>query len=98
MLAEFLFGSPYRMIRLDMSEFHTPDSTSKILGSSEAAQPTEVGPSCWSGSSRSRWRFWNEFEKAHANVWDRSRQVFDDGRLTDQVGQVGDSATALTEI
>ena len=38
-LAEFLFGSPDRMIRLDMSEFQTPDSTSKILGSSEAAQP-----------------------------------------------------------
>jgi len=33
--------SPDRMIRLDMSEFQTPESTNKILGSSEAAQPTD---------------------------------------------------------
>ena len=32
----------------------------------------------------------DEFEKAHANVWDLFLQVFDDGRLTDQLGQVGD--------
>ncbi|MFK9866865.1 AAA family ATPase, partial [Escherichia coli] len=31
-LAEFLFGSTDRMIRLDMSEFQTPESTAKILG------------------------------------------------------------------
>ena len=32
----------------------------------------------------------DEFEKAHANVWDLFLQVFDDGRLTDQLGQVAD--------
>ena len=32
----------------------------------------------------------DEFEKAHANVWDLFLQVFDDGRLTDQLGHVGD--------
>ena len=31
-LAEFLFGSADRMIRLDMSEFQTPESIGKILG------------------------------------------------------------------
>jgi ATP-dependent Clp protease ATP-binding subunit ClpC len=88
-LAEFLFGSPDRMIRLDMSEFQTPDSTSKILGSSEAAQPTDslimlVRKQPFSVV------LLDEFEKAHANVWDLFLQVFDDGRLTDQLGQVGD--------
>jgi len=88
-LAEFLFGSPDRMIRLDMSEFQTPDSTSKILGSSEAAQPTDslimlVRKQPFSVV------LLDEFEKAHANVWDLFLQVFDDGRLTDQLGHVGD--------
>jgi ATP-dependent Clp protease ATP-binding subunit ClpC len=31
-VSEFLFGSVDRMIRLDMSEFQTPDSIGKILG------------------------------------------------------------------
>ena len=32
----------------------------------------------------------DEFEKAHANVWDLFLQVFDDGRLTDSLGHVAD--------
>ena len=32
----------------------------------------------------------DEFEKAHANVWDLFLQVFDDGRLTDAGGQEAD--------
>ncbi len=88
-LAEFLFGSPDRMIRLDMSEFQTAESTAKILGSSEAAQPTDslivlVRKQPFSVV------LLDEFEKAHANVWDLFLQVFDDGRLTDQLGHVGD--------
>lgn len=88
-LSEFLFGSDERMIRLDMSEYQTPESTAKILGSSEAPTPTE------SLIARVRKRpfsvvLLDEFEKAHANIWDLFLQVFDDGRLTDQLGQVAD--------
>lgn len=92
-LADFLFGTPDRMIRLDMSEFQTPESTSKILGSGDGAgsdslitlirkQPFSV-------------ILLDEFEKAHPNVWDLFLQVFDDGRLTDQVGQVADFRYAI---
>jgi ATP-dependent Clp protease ATP-binding subunit ClpC len=88
-LAEYLFGSQARMIRLDMSEFQTPESTAKILGSGEAANPTDslimqVRKQPFSVV------LLDEFEKAHANVWDFFLQVFDDGRLTDQLGQVAD--------
>jgi ATP-dependent Clp protease ATP-binding subunit ClpC len=88
-LAGFLFGSTDRMIRLDMSEFQTPESTSKILGAAEAGQPTDslimqVRKQPFSVV------LLDEFEKAHANVWDLFLQVFDDGRLTDQLGHVGD--------
>src|SRR5207342_2941368 len=30
-LAEFLFGSPDRLVRIDMSEFQTPDSLERLL-------------------------------------------------------------------
>jgi len=92
-LAEFLFGTPERMIRLDMSEFQTPESTVKILGSADTAgsdslislirkQPFSV-------------ILLDEFEKAHPNVWDLFLQVFDDGRLTDQMGQTADFRYAI---
>jgi ATP-dependent Clp protease ATP-binding subunit ClpC len=88
-LSEFLFGSTERMIRLDMSEFQTPESTAKILGSIEESTPTD------SLINRVRKQpfsvvLLDEFEKAHTNVWDLFLQVFDDGRLTDQLGQVAD--------
>jgi ATP-dependent Clp protease ATP-binding subunit ClpC len=88
--AEFLFGSADRLVRLDMSEFQTPDSTFKILGGSD-------NPQAETESLVSRVRkqpfsvvLLDEFEKAHANVWDLFLQVFDDGRLTDSTGHVGD--------
>jgi ATP-dependent Clp protease ATP-binding subunit ClpC len=87
-LAEFLFGSPDRMARLDMSEFQTPDSNTKILG-----QRGESG----SDSLIDRIRkqpfsvvLLDEFEKAHANTWDLFLQIFDDGRLSDANGRVAD--------
>jgi ATP-dependent Clp protease ATP-binding subunit ClpC len=88
-LAEFLFGSQDRMVRLDMSEFQTPDSTFKILGSGDAAGPSDSLITLVRKQPFSVVLL-DEFEKAHANVWDLFLQVFDDGRLTDQVGQVAD--------
>jgi ATP-dependent Clp protease ATP-binding subunit ClpC len=86
-LAAYLFGSPDRMARLDMSELQTAESTAKILGTSSAdtdslaekvrKQPFSVV-------------LLDEFEKAHANAWDLFLQVFDDGRLTDAHGRTVD--------
>lgn len=89
-LAQFLFGSAERLIRLDMSEFKTQDSISKIIGES--------------GSNRAHTDYLinqvrkqpfsvvllDEFEKAHPHVWDLFLQVFDDGRLTDANGSTAD--------
>lgn len=89
-LADFLFGSTERMIRLDMSEFQTPESTAKILGGGG-----DRGTETDSLITRVRKQpfsvvLLDEFEKAHPNVWDLFLQVFDDGRLTDSTGQVAD--------
>jgi len=88
-LAEFLFGSVDRMIRLDMSEFQTAESTAKILGSGEAQNPADSLITLVRKQPFSVVLL-DEFEKAHANIWDLFLQVFDDGRLTDQLGQVAD--------
>jgi ATP-dependent Clp protease ATP-binding subunit ClpC len=85
--AEYLFGSVDRLIRLDMSEFQTTDLGnlvgSGLHGETESLvhrvrkQPFSVV-------------LLDEFEKAHPRVWDLFLQVFDDGRLTDTLGQVAD--------
>ena len=84
-LPSILFGSLDRMIRLDMSEFQTPESTAKILGSSEAAQPTDSLISACA-SSRSRWCCSTSSRRRTPTIWDLFLQVFDDGRLTDAAG------------
>jgi ATP-dependent Clp protease ATP-binding subunit ClpC len=90
-LAEFLFGSPERMIRLDMSEFKNIESLDRLLGGSDTGvslvqsirkQPFSVV-------------LLDELEKAHPNVWDLFLQVFDDGRLTDSRGVTADFRHAL---
>ena len=88
-LAEYLFGSPDRLIRLDMSEFQAVESTRKILGEADQQGDTR------SLTHRVRNQpfsvvLLDEFEKAHPNAWDLFLQVFDDGRLTDAAGQTVD--------
>ncbi|HJR07759.1 MAG TPA: AAA family ATPase [Pyrinomonadaceae bacterium] len=88
-LAEFLFGSPERMIRLDMSEFQTPETLDRILG-----EQGDTSESTALVNSIRKQPFsvvlLDEFEKAHPQVWDLFLQVFDDGRLTDRRGNTAD--------
>jgi ATP-dependent Clp protease ATP-binding subunit ClpC len=88
-LAEFLFGSADRLIRLDMSEFQSVESMRKIVGDPDRHdEPNAL-------TDRVRKQpfsvvLLDEFEKAHANAWDLFLQVFDDGRLTDAKGHTVD--------
>lgn len=87
-LAAYLFGSDERLIRLDMSEFKTQEALNKIVGDPSGGQTDSL-------INRVRKQpfsvvLLDEFEKAHGNVWDLFLQVFDDGRLTDAIGNVAD--------
>src|SRR2546423_1058637 len=88
-LAEFLFGSPERMIRLDMSELQTWESQGRILGE---AEETSGGAALVNLIRKQPFSviLLDEFEKAHPAVWDLFLQVFDDGRLTDRRGNTAD--------
>lgn len=88
-LAEFLFGSPERMIRLDMSEFQTPESLDRVLGESQETSESAALVNLIRKQPFSVVLL-DEFEKAHSNVWDLFLQVFDDGRLTDRRGNTAD--------
>ena len=59
-VAEYLFGSVDRMIRLDMSEFQTAETTHKILGRRRRQFARSIAcassPSRWSCSTSSRRR------------------------------------------
>jgi ATP-dependent Clp protease ATP-binding subunit ClpC len=93
-LAEFLFGSADRMIRLDMSEFMTEDALRRLIGDTERASDAvalvnEIRKQPFSVV------LLDEFEKAHPSVWDLFLQVFDDGRMTDRRGITADFRHAI---
>lgn len=93
-LADLLFGSPEQMIRLDMSEYQDSDSVWRLIGQNDRVIAA--------GSLVNRIRerpfsvvLLDEFEKAHAKVWDVFLQVFDDGRLSDSQGDLADFRHAI---
>ncbi len=88
-LAEFLFGSADRLIRLDMSEYQTPEAFDRLL--SDTATDAH-GAALISSVRKDPFAviLLDEFEKAAQPVLDLFLQVFDDGRLTDLQGRVVD--------
>ncbi len=90
-LAAALFGSDERLLRFDMSEFQSPQSLERLIGSQ--------GPWADKGAVTLAARvraapfavvLLDEFEKAHPDVFDLFLQVFDAGHLTDARGQGAD--------
>jgi ATP-dependent Clp protease ATP-binding subunit ClpC len=88
-LAEFLFGSADRLVRLDMSEFQTEASFERLLA--DAGSDTDAATLMASVRANPfSVVLLDEFEKAHRNVWSLFLQLFDDGRLTDRQGRTVD--------
>ena len=85
-LAEFLFGSSERLIRLDMSEYQTPEALDRLLADTSIAT---YGAPLVASIRKDPFAvvLLDEFDKSAAPVWDLFLQVFDDGRLTDQHGR-----------
>lgn len=96
-LARILFGSAEQMIRLDMSEFQTPESLPRLLGTTDDGHATRSSRSLVERIRRHPFSvvLLDEFEKAHRNVWDIFLQVFDDGRLTNRQGELADFRHAI---
>ena len=86
----FVFGSEDRLVRLDMSEYQTPESLDRLLG--DANTPNQQAAPLIAQVRKQPFSvlLLDEFEKAHPQIWDIFLQVFDDGRLTDRNGRTVD--------
>ncbi|MFT5684307.1 MAG: energy-coupling factor transporter ATP-binding protein EcfA2, partial [Myxococcota bacterium] len=90
-LAAFMFGSPDRMIRFDMSEFSSPGAALRLsdgpggegrLTGAIRRQPFSV-------------LLLDEIEKADGMVFDLLLQVLGEGRLTDGQGRTADFCSSI---
>ncbi len=87
-LANIQFGSEDAMVRFDMSEYQDKQSVFRFIGSPDGAVSGELTdavlkkPYCLV--------LLDEFEKAHPDILNLFLQVFDDGRLTDNMGRTAD--------
>ena len=91
-LAAFLFGSERALIRFDMSEFMEKHSVSKLIGSPPGYVGYEEGGQLTERVRRSPYSviLLDEIEKAHPDVFNILLQVFEDGQLTDGLGNTVD--------
>jgi ATP-dependent Clp protease ATP-binding subunit ClpC len=91
-LAEALFGSQDRMIRIDMSEFQERHTVSRLVGAPPGYVGYEEAGQLTEAVRRTPYAvlLFDEIEKAHQDVFNILLQVLDDGRLTDGQGRTVD--------
>ena len=96
-LSEELTGSIEDLVRLDMSEYQQEHEVAKLIG----APPGYVGygqggilTNAVKNNPKSVVLF-DEIEKAHPKIYDLMLQVFDDGILTDAMGQKVDFSNTI---
>ncbi|MEI7891238.1 MAG: AAA family ATPase [bacterium] len=84
-LAKAYFGDENKMIRLDMSEFQTPNSIDRLLGSSALNQQgrlvTQIKDNPYS------LLLLDEIEKAYPEILDIFLQILDEGYVNDAFGE-----------
>ena len=87
-LTTFLFGSDKALIRCDMSEYMEKHSVSKLIGSPPGYVGYEEGGQLTEKVKRHPYSvvLLDEVEKAHPDLFNILLQVFEDGHLTDGLG------------
>ncbi len=84
-LAKVYFGDEKHVIRLDMSEFQTPSSIDRLLGSSQLGQEgrlvSQIKDNPYS------LLLLDEIEKAYPDILDIFLQILDEGFVTDAFGE-----------
>ncbi|HWE00436.1 MAG TPA: AAA family ATPase, partial [Bryobacteraceae bacterium] len=85
-------GSEKSLIRFDMSEFMEKHSVSKLIGSPPGYVGYEEGGQLTERVKRSPYSIilLDEIEKAHPDIFNILLQVFEDGQLTDGLGNTID--------
>lgn len=96
-LASYLFGSERSLIRFDMSEFMEKHAVAKFIGSPPGYVGHDEGGQLTERLRRSPYSIvlFDEIEKAHPDVFNILLQVFEDGVLTDALGNTVDCKHAI---
>ncbi len=96
-LAGFLFQDPRRLVRFDMSEYMEKHTVSRLIGSPPGYVGFEEGGQLSEQVRRSPYSvvLLDEIEKAHPDIYNLLLQVLEDGRLTDNYGNVIDFTNTL---
>ena len=91
-LAHFLFGTEKALIRFDMSEYMEKHSVSKFIGSPPGYVGYEEGGQLTERVKRAPYSIilLDEIEKSHQDLFNILLQVFEDGQLTDGLGNTVD--------
>lgn len=89
-LAELLFGRDDAMARLDMSEFMEKHEVAKLIGAPPGYVGYEEGGVLTEAVRKKPYSIvlMDEIEKAHPDVFNILLQLLEDGRLTDNKGNV----------
>ena len=89
-LANSLFDDEEAMVRLDMSEFMSAHSVSRLLGAPPGFVGYEAGGELTEAVRRKPYSvvLFDEMDKAHPDVFNVLLQILDDGRATDGQGRV----------
>lgn len=91
-LAQELFGSADKLIRMDMSEYMEKFAVSRLVGSPPGYVGYEEGGQLTEAVRTNPYSvvLFDEIEKAHPDVFNLLLQILDDGRLTDGQGRTVD--------
>ena len=91
-LAHYLFDDINAMVRLDMSEYMEKHSVARLVGAPPGYIGYDEGGTLTEKIRRRPYQviLFDEVEKAHPDVFNILLQVLDDGRLTDNHGNVID--------
>lgn len=91
-LSGFLYGSVHSMVRIDMSEYREQHSMARLIGSPPGYIGHTDGGQLTNAIQKNPYSLvlFDEMEKAHPDVLNILLQVFDDGRLTDGMGNTVD--------
>jgi ATP-dependent Clp protease ATP-binding subunit ClpC len=91
-IARLIYRDPSRMVRIDLSEYSTPDAARRLIGDAYG------GEGVLTGAIRAQpfsLLLLDEFEKADHGVFDLLLQVLGEGRLTDARGRLADFRNSI---
>ena len=96
-LARFLFQDVRRLVRFDMSEYMEKHTVSRLIGSPPGYVGFEEGGQLSEQVRRNPYAvvLLDEIEKAHPDIYNLLLQVLEDGRLTDNYGNVIDFTNTI---